>query len=102
MKSIMIFLKIFMKAISGNKLPYIVFVFSITITISSVIFFYSTQNESSRRQIQEGLDGRDSRSISFTVNNDVDKGFFLSLMENEELHIENIQLLSETIINDNY
>lgn len=102
MKSMMVFSKIFSKSILSNKLPYIIFVFAITITISSVIFFYSTQNESSRRQIEEGLDGRDTRSISFSVDSGVDKDFLINLLENEELQIENIQLLSNTLLNDEY
>jgi len=102
MKSMMVFSRIFSKSILSNKLPYIIFVFSITITISSVIFFYSTQNESSRRQIEEGLDGRDTRSISFSVDSGVDKDFLINLLENEELQIENIQLLSNTLLNDEY
>jgi len=102
MKSIMVFFKIFLKSILSSKLPYVIFVLSIAVTISSVIFFYSTQNESSRRQIEEGLDGRNNRSISFSLDNYTDKEFFLSLLENDELQIENIQFLSHGINNDNY
>lgn len=65
---------------------------SMIVTVSSVTVFYSIENESSRRQIEQSWD---FRKITIVPDAKVTAEALHSIQDNSELKIENIQLYSE-------
>ena len=99
MKRILIFFWLLISSLKNHVFTYGILLLSFTITISSVTVFFSVQNESSRRQIEENYN---MRTVTVVPNGAVTGDALLSLLNDSKLNLQNIQIYCKTKTNEEF